>query len=361
MHPNGMRHSLFFILLILLLAGNVSLISAQISNPEGELHSPMEDDIWAKTLSGSHYNEFWNYQFYLDNGSTVHVAFSVANFGTFKSPVSGVQLSIFNLDGNLYQVSREYPIHYLVQDRDEFMFQLRNERDIYFKGKLPDEHRVKVRFSKDGRQYDVDLKLDNIHPGIVWGDGLYHIGNEDVGVITHIPYADVSGYIMVDDIRREVTGTGYMDHTYQQESTTRLVHSGYRFVYQKDRNNWDVINFLLPEDDRFKETVGHRIRKIDGKFQVAGIETIDKLYETEVFGHKIARILELSLENDQKVRLTRTVDNQEFSVLGELGWLAKRAAKSFLGGEVVNVRGEAVLMETGNRPKSGFYNFFKIE
>lgn len=339
-----------------------STLFAQISNPEHDIQQASDDDIWAKTLEGSHYNEMWNYQFYLNDGITVHIAFSVANFGSFKSPVSGVQMSIYNLTKDeVYQVSREYPIHYLIQDRDSYMFQLRDERTIYFKGKLPHEHEVRVGFSKDDVTYDVDLKLSNIHKGLKWGDGIFHIGDEEVGIITHIPYAEVQGTVRVNDIEKKVRGTAYMDHTYQDQATTDLVVSGYRFVHQTNKQNWDHLYFLLPDYNDKNPTVGFRLAKNDGALSVNGIEYIDRLTMSEAFGVDAARILDLKMKDSSNIRLSRTEDFEKFSVLGELGWLAKKAAKSFLGGEIIYIRGEAILMESGNRPKKGYYNFFKID
>lgn len=335
--------------------------SAQISNPKGGIEPVSANDIWAKTLEGSHYNEMWNYQFYLSDGVTVHITFSVANFGSFKTPVSGVQMSIYNLEGIPYQVSREYPIHYLIQDKDEYMFQLRNERTIYFRGKLPNAHEVRVGFSKDGTTYDVNLTLSNIHRGLKWGNGIFHIGDEEVGIITHIPYADVRGTIKVNNIEKQVRGRAYMDHTYQDRATTDLVQSGYRFVHQTNQENWDLLYFLLPQHADQNATTGFRLANNEGNISVNGIEQIDRFTRGEAFGVDIARILDLKLDDSSNIRISSTEDFEKFSVLSELGWLAKKAAKSFLGGEVIYIRGEAVLMDPGNRPKKGHYNYFKID
>lgn len=336
-------------------------ISAQISNPNANIEKTSDNDIWAKTLEGNHYNEFWNYQFYLNDGLTIHITYSVANFGSFKSPVSGVQVSVYNFDGNLYQAPREYPISYLIQDRKTHTFRLREGRNIYFRGKLPQQHEVRVNFSKDDVTYDIDLRLNNIHEGLKWGDGLFQVGREEVGIITHIPYAGVQGKVAINDHEKKVQGTAYMDHTYQNQTTTRLVHSGYRFVHHADKENWDLLYFMLPEHSNNNKTIGYRLVKENGDISVNGIENIDRLTTGDALGIDIARILDLNLENSEEIRISRTADFERFSVLGGLGWLAKRAAKSFLGGEVVNVRGEAILMETGNRPKNGYYNFFKID
>lgn len=335
---------------------------SQVSNPQGVIHTADDDDIWAQTLEGSHYNELWNYQFYLNDNITIHISFSVANFGSFKAPVSGVQMSIYNLtEGDLYQVSREYPIHYLVQDRERYMFQLRDERRIYFRGKLPDEHEVRVAFSKNGVAYDVELKLNNIHRGLKWGDGVFHIGDEEVGIITHIPYAEVAGTVKVDDLEKKVRGTAYMEHTYQDQATTDLVVSGYRFVHLNNKHNWDHLYFLLPDYTDENPAIGYRLTSSDGNIAVNGVEFVERITKGEAFGVDIARILDLKLEDSSSIRMSRTTDYEKFSVLGELGWLAKKAAKSFLGGEVIYIRGEGILMEQGNRPKKGYYNFFKID
>src|SRR5690554_5535561 len=104
----NLRYFLFFLLSIFLFLA--STVHAQVANPTGKLNPVQPDDIWAQTLEGSHYNEFWTYQFYLNNDLTVHITFSVANFGSLKSAVSGVQISVDRLNGELYQLSREYDV-----------------------------------------------------------------------------------------------------------------------------------------------------------------------------------------------------------------------------------------------------------
>lgn len=352
------KYYLTFLSLIFLL--NAPL-SAQFSNPEGGMSPVSDDDIWAKTLEGSHYNEMWNYQFYLNDGITVHIAFSVANFGSFKDPISGVQMSIYNLDGETHQVSREYPIHYLIQDREKSIFRLRDERTIYFEGKLPNQHRVHVEFTKNDVPYKVLLDFSNIHKGIKWGDGIFHIGDEDVGIITHIPYAEVQGTVKVNNVEKKVRGTAYMDHTYQDRAATDIVESGYRFVHHENKQNWDLLYYLLPENTSQNTTVGYRLSNEGGKLSVNGVQRIARMNSSEAFGVDLARVMDMRMDDKSEIRVSRTEDFEKFSILSELGWLARKAAKSFLGGEVISLRGEAVLMEEGNRPKRGYYNFYVIE
>ena len=333
---------------------------AQISNPSGELRPVADDDIWPQTLEGSYYNEFWTYHFYLNDGLKVHITFSVANFGSLKSAVSGVQVSVDRLDGELYQLSREYNINHLHLDKEKYMFRNRLERDLFFEGKLPDQHRVRINTEKDGIAYDIDLQLHNIFEGIKWGDGKYSIDDEKVGIITHIPYAEVKGYVEVNGKRKNVAGTAYMDHTFQNQTTTRLVDSGYRFIYHDDAYNWNILFLMLPEETDEKRTIGYHLTNQNGEVSVAGVENIEYMSKRNLFGEDVARIIELNLNNGKTLRLTRMDDTEKFSVLGELGRVARSVARRFLGGEVIHFRGEATLLETGERSKRGHYNFFIV-
>ncbi len=92
-----------------------------------------------------------------------------------------------------------------------------------------------------------------------------------------------------------------------------------------------------------------------------GVDRISMMNSSEAFGVSFARVMDMRMENRSEIRVSRTKDFEKFSILSELGWLARKAAKSFLGGEVISLRGEAILMEEGNRPKKGYYNFYVID
>jgi hypothetical protein len=358
---SGITFSVAAVIFIALVPGG---IQAQISNPAGGLTEIAPEKIWPQTLRGSHYNEFWNYHIYLDDGTKIHITYSVANFGSLKSPVSGVRLSVLFPGRNgpeVYQVSREYAIEHLVQDEQNHRLQLRAERDIFFEGKLPESHRVRVFTRKDGNQYDIDFTFSNISRGYTRSNGKFNVNGEEIGHLTHIPFAEVKGYASVNDIRREASGTAYMDHTYQFQTTTSLLKSGYRFVCLKDSDNWDTIFFLLPEDGREMKTVGYRLYKRDGEVRQAAIQRITQKTKQRISGKNIALTMEIEMDNGERLRITRSNDEETFSVLGELSWIARRAARSFLGGEVIDFRGTAHLLEDSRLPKMGEYNFFIVD
>jgi len=335
--------------------------TSQISNPDAELNTLESDMILAQTLEGSHFNEFWNYQFYFNNGMKVHITFSAANFGSLKDPVTGVRISVFNHDGELYQVSREYPLPRLIQDEEKSLFKLRDDRDLYFEGKLPERHRVVIKTSKDGVEYDIDIRLNNIQKGFKLGDGMYQIGGEQVGIVTHIPYAEARGHITINGNRERVNGTAYMDHTWQNQTTTRLMHSGYRVIVHNSSNNWDLLYVMLPNESSSNKTIGHRVYNSNGKLHSASVENVEVVASQGAFGSKIPRIIDMKLSDDSAIRISRSQDDEKFTVLGELSWIARRAARTFLGGEVIDYRGEATLMQSGIRPKHGEYNFFVVD
>lgn len=349
-----------FFLMAFALASNP--LFAQISNPEGKLTKSTADDIWPQTMTGSHFNEFWTYHFFLEDDIRVHITFSVANFGSLKSPVSGVRISVLGVDNRVRQLSREYPIERLVLDRENHMMRLHPDRDVWFAGKLPDQHEVRINTSKDGINYDIHLTLSNIVPGYRWGDGKFTVRNEQIGIITHIPYAEVTGHVALNDNRREVRGTAYMDHTYQNQTTTRLMDSGYRFVSHTDRNNWDLVYFLLPEGQRGnKNTIGYRLVRNDGKTRISGAVRIDEMTENRTFDKNLAQMIYLKTDNSQPLRITRTFDEERFSLLQELSRVARMAARRFLGGEVIEFRGTATMLIPGSLPAQGYYNYFIVE
>lgn len=349
------------ILFSLIVLFTVNLAHSQVSNPTGTLQATANDDIWAQTLTGSHFNEFWNYQFYLNDGITVHITFSVANFGNLKSAVSGVQVSVHNLNGRLYQLSREYDIEHLVQDRERFMFRNRLGREIFFEGKLPENHRVRIQTTKDDISYDIDLQLSNIQDGFKWDDGKYRIGNEKVGIVTHIPYSKANGYVQVNGVRKLVHGTAYMDHTFQNRTTTQLMNSGYRYVHHKSAQEWDIIYFMLPKQSSEQKTIGFRVQNSNGKLKLKGVDQILDVDISQIFNKDVAQVIEIKFSDGQSSQILRSVNHEKFSVLSELGRLARSVARRFLGGEVIHFRGEATLLEPAKRRKDGYYNFFIID
>ncbi len=357
-----MRFTILIILLSLTFVfGNTA--KGQIQNPEVVVNELKNDHFWPQTLVGSHFNEFWSYTFLFDNGMKLYVTYSAANFGRLKSPVTGVRLSLIGLDEDeIFQLAREYPIERLNVDKEEGVMNLNPRNNNAWIGSfLPDSQRVYVNTVKDGVRYKVNVLVEDIIPGLKLDYGKYQIRNDEVGMFTHFPFARVSGTVGIDDNLVDVTGTAYLDHTFQNQTTTQLMNSGYRFISHEDANNWDVLYFMLPNSNRDRKTLGHRFQMIDGELKVRTVDRIIDQTRNTTFGTRLAQILELELSDGTSIRLSRQHDIEKFSVFDDLPWVARRAARTFLGGEVIDFRGKGVLLETGSIPVQGYYNFFVVD
>ena len=360
-----MKATLFGLFLIAFAQLAAADAQAQPVNPQGSLTMLGPDDIWARTLSGSHFNEFWTWHFFMEDGMLVTITFSAANFGNLKAPVTGVRVSVVGLDNQTWQLTREFPIEELIQDRDTGLFQLREGREVWFKGRLPDTMQLRVDTTKDGVRYNIHLSLDDIQPGFKLGDGIYRIGSEEIGIFTHIPFARANGFVEVNGIRREVRGTAHMDHTFQNQTTTRLMDSGYRFIHHRDKQNWDVLFFFLPSGERNNRTIGHHLTSANGQADMFAVHSIERMNTARLHGKRVASEAELMLMHPggtiKTIQLNRTRDMERFSMLSELSWVERRVARTFLGGEVLEFRGEASLRLPNRVVRNGFYNFFLVD
>lgn len=328
--------------------------------PEGELQTVYPDDIWPKTMSGSNFNEFWTYHFYLENDLEITMVFSVANFGSLKSPVSGARASILGFDDRTYQVSREYPLDRLVTEQENYRVSLRPDRELWFEGKLPEKHTVSFVTSKDGIDYNIRLNLSNIQQGYKWGDGLFTIDGNRVGIITQIPYADVNGTIQINDREKRVSGTVYMDHVFQDKITTRLFSDGFRFIYHRDFNNWEAGHFLGSDQRDDLNVIGYTLQKRNGSVSLKKPVRMIRSDSERVFGHSLPKNLRIEFSDGSHRSVERINDRERFEMLQELGRLARRLARTYLRGEVIEFRGDARF--TGiNTETPVKYNYFIVD
>jgi hypothetical protein len=333
-----------YLFLSFILFANVAM--AQVTNPTGTVRATQARDILPKTRQGDHFNEFWTYHFYLNKGIKIHITFSLVNLGSFKSPVSGIRLSILNLDGETYHVSREYPLEKLVIDAKQNRLQLHPERDFYFEGNLPGSHRVRIFNQKDGVLYDIDLTFSDIQPGRIWGDGLYSIGQHQIGIITHIPYANVRGHVAVNSARENVEGTAYMDHIWQTQSTLKHVHGITRFVSHTSPSSWDLL-LVVRSKQSASSVVGYRLRQQRGAVSLQGARRKTVVQPGREQGWSVPLSHRLLLNSGAEIDFTREINEEVFSSFSELGFIARRLAQTMLGGELVDFRGRGMIRENG--------------
>ncbi|MFO8030836.1 MAG: hypothetical protein R6U28_13340 [Cyclonatronaceae bacterium] len=323
--------------------------------PDGDLRQTGWQDMLPHTLQGSHYNEFWSYHFFLQDDLHLHLTFSLANFGSLKSPVSGGKLFVSNFNGQNYNIAREYPLEYFTVDEGQQKIRLREDRDIYLSGELPHEHHVYFRTSKDGISYLVDLDLHDIHPGYTGGDGIFRLGEDDMGIFIHIPRASVSGVVAINEDTLQVSGTAYMDHTFQTDLTSKVFDMGFRHISHAG-DGFQVGYYLIPSRRSGDEVVGFSLTRKNSPLILEVPSQVTVLDSDRIDGKSVPRHIEIVYESGNRSLISREFDFQHVSFLEEMGGIRRRLVRSFLGGEVIEYVG------TGKKDGSISinYNFFMV-
>lgn len=336
-----------------------SLMSA--SDPM-QLNRTSADDIWARTLGSGSFSEFWNYQVYLDNGMSLYIIFSVSNVSRFTSSVSGLRVSMYGLDGRNYEISREYPLEHLLQDTGEYKFSINPRQDnIWFRGKLPESHEMFINTAKDGHRFNIELFFEDIQPGFRVGDGMYDAAGQPMGIFTHIPYARVRGRVGINENIKDVEGTAYMDHTWQYQNAARTFESGYRFVQHTSPGNWDITYFLVPKQSGSNQVIGHRVASRNGSTEASPIRLTDQAASYLRSNQNYPGKFGLAGGTGDTVYFERTREIDRVSIISNLGWLARNAARSLMGGELFDHRGDGEIHVSGSPPKKGHYNYFIVK
>ncbi|MDG5766511.1 hypothetical protein QA596_03450 [Balneolales bacterium ANBcel1] len=312
-------------------------------------------DMLPHTKSGSYYNEFWVYHIFLEDDLHLHITFSLANFGSLKSAVSGGKLFVSNFKGSNYNVAREFALDRLVVDEERQKVRLHDGRDIFFRGKLPEEHDILFQTSKDGVSYLVELEFTDIHPGYAAGDGVVTVDGDEMGMFVHIPKARVTGTVAINEDTLAVSGTAYMDHTYQTDLSSKLVDKGFRHITHTN-NGFMTGYYIIPKRRSETPVVGIALENNGRKTVLHHPVEVRTIESRRVDGNSIPGKIEITYASGVTRTLERIDDFQHVSFLEELGGLRRRLVRSFLGGEIIEYVGTGML--DNNTPVN--YNFLIV-
>jgi hypothetical protein len=282
------------------------------------------------------FSEVWSYFFLLDGGMQASFNISRANLGRLMGSVTGSEFTVTNFGGRSYRAAKEYAAEDLVFARETQRLQV--HPDVFVEGALPRRHQIRFHAGKHGLDYEVDLTLTDIASGFTWGDGVFRLGSHRIGMYVHIPYARVSGTITIGGTTRRVSGTAYMDHTYQTDFAPRLVRSTFRYI--QHGSTPEVGYFILPASRYEDRVVGFGGRREGGRFTLqrpAGVEVIST---RPAQGVEVPNQLAVRFEGGAQTILNRTRDAQAFSVLEELSNIQRGVVRRFVGGEALVFRGE---------------------
>ncbi|MFC1584764.1 hypothetical protein ACFL5V_04380 [Fibrobacterota bacterium] len=299
----------------------------KIVYPSGQGRLTQYKDLKDHPQKSKTYNEFWTYHFSLNGNMQVILNYSRADLGKLKSPVCGSDLSIIGFKGKTYTVAREYP-------RAKFKFsddkqQLNVHENIWFKGALPGEHQVYFKTKKKDIFYFIDLRFTDIVPGMTWGDGVFKLGSEKVGVFIHIPRAKVDGTIIINTDTVKVSGLGYMDHTFQTNMGPKIARTGYRYHSTGAEIN---IGYLLQATSKYGSGwLGFGLVEKEGNLTLIRPKAIKINTAKKTRKIKVPTDMEITY-GLQTVSFKHSKDLQHLSVLNEFKGVTKWAVKKFMGG-----------------------------
>ncbi len=310
--------------------------------PEGDLEYLEDFEIKEHEKKGGFYNEFWNYHVALANGSEIYLTYSISHFGGVKGAVTGARMSLLNWNGKNYSAAREYDLEKLVFEEDKYKFFLNPERGIWFEGKLPDQHKIHFRTNKNGTHFDINLDFVDPIEGFTWGDGIFDLNDSnELALFTHVPFSNISGFIALDFDTVQVTGTAFMDHTYQTNVGTRLFEKSFKYIYSEN-GNFAAGYFLIPKNNE-AEVVGYAFEGNKNGIRLKKPTTITVKSNEKELGERIANKIEICYQSHPCEIVEVETIYEKIAMLEELGGLKKMLAKKFLGGDIIELRGVAKL------------------
>lgn len=342
-----MSPKLLKVLTSLLLLIISPLIQAQ--TPKGSFRDTTPEDFVAKNLPSKYYNELWTYHANLNEGIQLVVTFSINDFGSsFKERVTGGKLMVAWKDGNSYVVNKEYSPDDLISEAKDHYLRLHPERNYWVKGSLDNEHRLFYKTQKNGVKYDIDITFYDIAQGKALGDGEYKIGSHKLGLTIPMPHASVKGYVSINDDTVEVSGTGYMDHLYQDNLTTDLIDTSYR-VKQGDEENGFYLHFLKIKNNHSRSTIGYGVGYKNGMAYLLSPSAIEVKRSNDDLDSKTI----FDTYQDGKIDVEAYKLLNKYSLINELGSVQKFFVKKVVGGELLEMHGNALI----NGSKEGYFYY----
>lgn len=335
-----------FLVFILLSISSSLLAQNFVQIEDSTIQYLQAEDMKPNEKDGAYYNEHWSYHVVLDNDAELYLTFSISHFAGFRGSVTGARLSLLNWEGKNYQMAREYDHDDLVYDADTYKFALHPNRSIWFEGDPKKDHRFFLRTEKDGVYYDMSIHFNNAFEGFTMGDGVFELGNDDeVGLFSHIPYSEVSGFISLNQDTVNISGIGFMDHTYQTNVATRLFETSYKFNHKTEKG-FSGGYFMVPKDHT-DEVAGYMYSYDGNELTLKNPATIDVKERTKVMDKVIPTTISVEYVDGSSDQFQFNNVYEKISMLDELGGFKKMIAKRFIGGEILFYRGKAIRNTNG--------------
>ncbi|MEX0844460.1 MAG: hypothetical protein WD022_04230 [Balneolaceae bacterium] len=343
----------FIIVLCLLYFQNVLLAQDYVKKPVSKITDLKPGDFKIHEQKGAYYNEQWAYHVILDNGAQIYVTYAVHYFAGLRKSSSSGRLSLLNWEDEDYSTAKEYDLNDLVLREDTFKMKLHPERAIWLEG-IPGHNNHHFYFRG---KYEISINFDDPFPGFTQGDGVFKLGDQDeVGMLTHIPFSKVSGFIARNQDTVIVSGIGFMDHIYQTNLATRLFETSYKFN-EKTESGFSGGYFMVPKNHP-NEVVGYAYFFDGVNLTLKYPENIVVHNRKEVLGAKIPVNISVNYEDGSNDTFHFNEVEERVAMLNELSGIKKLIIKPFLGGEVLFYRGKA---QKNNSSGEVFFNLSLVD
>jgi len=312
-------------------AGFLNCVVAEtVSQPTGTDRGVVQTDFFKHAAISDDFNEMWSYQFVFDNGTRAYV-----NYATLHIPGSGEKvgcdISFTNFKGKNQSVGRQYPPERLKEDKSKIRISVKEE---YAMEGMPGKgHRVLFSANKNGK-FLLDVTFESAQAGKVPGNGIWKIGEEKHAEYILIPYGRVKGKIAFNSDTIEVSGYGYMEHTWQTTDATKLAERAF--------------NFSSPSTKAFAGRLavtssGNPFGYVIHNGKTLLPQTISengRIYSGKEFPKGPLKILWANSSDALTIDMSHP--KEKFSLLNNFdGWIVKKAAKLMMGGEIFFWRGRS--------------------
>lgn len=319
---------------VLVLAGVAIAEPESVKIPQGAIRSATASDFLAKTLKSRESTETWTYSFVFDNGTRAYV-----NYAFLDIPTSGKKLScdiaFQNFKGKNYSVGRQYPPERYTEDKAKVRISIKEE--YLMEGTPGKGHRTLFTANKNGK-FLLDLTFLSAQTSKVPGDGLWKVSGKSHGEVVLIPYGRVSGKIAYDSDTLEVKGYGYLEHTWQTGNATDIARRAFN-VSEATRGAYAGRLGISPDGEPFGYLIHRTSEEVKVLFPKAILEN-GKPYSGKEFPSAAFQIVWKNSPDTLSIDMSKP--RQKFSMLENFdGWLAKKAAKLMLGGEIFFWRGRS--------------------
>lgn len=327
---------------------------AQIQFPSGGLVETSIKNATIKNIKDSFYNESWTYAIYLENNVQVLYTFSISELGSLKKRVTGAQVRVSWVDNKTYTINKEYSLDQLIFNSPEYFIKLHPERNYWATSIQNGEQELYFNTEKNNTKIEVLLKLNDIKSGLIWGDGVFKVDNDEAFLEYLIPNARISGSVIINNDTLNSKGFSYLTHTYFTGKSTKYLDRGITYSVGDKLNTIISSTFVLKKSDKL---IGYGIQYYQGKPKLLIPKEITTFETHKIRGRQFHSNFTMIYKNSvqHNLEVKRFIDH--YSILDELNGFTKMIAKNLLGAEVIEVKASGFL----NNVDLVYFEYFAID